>query len=69
MLSAQPSDWAMDTEQPPLKCQQCGEPVWPNDPKRAVSRHDEETGEGAFTGVVHEGCWDAFAAVHGVESD
>jgi hypothetical protein len=55
----------MDTEKPPVPCLQCGEPVYPADEYRWVTRVDEESGEGGSRGLVHERCWEAFAETHG----
>ena len=54
----------------PLRCEQCGEPVWPNVPYRALTATDPESGETTVPGkVVHEGCWPQWAKAHDVADD
>jgi hypothetical protein len=55
---------------PPLRCEQCGEPVWPNDSYRALRATDPESGETTVPRkVVHEGCWPEWAKAHDVADD
>jgi hypothetical protein len=59
----------MDTSQPPLICDQCGQPISSTESLRAVQRIDKATNEPAKPErFVHEGCWDEWAKAHGTTS-
>lgn len=60
-----------EAERPPLRCDQCGEPIFPGDDYKAVTKADPETDEPlGFTGkVVHSGCWENWAEAHDVEPE
>ena len=57
---------AVDTTQPPLKCERCREPIRPADHFQVLTAREKETG--AISGkVVHERCWTAWAEAHETE--
>jgi hypothetical protein len=53
----------------PLRCEQCGDPVWANDPHRWLTATDPASGEGMPRGLVHEDCWPAWAKAHDVTDE
>jgi hypothetical protein len=62
----------IDTEQPPLQCMQCSQPVWSGESYTLVTREVEVEGEeprSEVAGVVHPGCWDDWAEAHQVDAD